>query len=318
MIVLKQKETTNRRVIFLFGVGLIGTSILTKLSQSGNYEQSTHPFNWYDAKIRTQEAESIYEYVANYLRNKTAVSQDKGRATFVWSAGRAGFQDSKACLNEEMLSFNDVLDIVKRLADEFTSVSIDFHLLSSAGGLYEGQTFVDKDSIPSPQRPYGELKLRQEQSLIDLDVCISKNIYRPTSVYGIMAGSHRMGLIPALLFNGLSNKVTTIFGSFSTLRDYVHSADVAGYIVDIIHNDCVKNSHDKFILASGRPSSIFEIKCIVEKVLSKKVYLDFRAIESNSSDITFSPSVLPENWQAMDIETGIRGVYIRMVSGFLK
>jgi UDP-glucose 4-epimerase len=42
---------------------------------------------------------------------------------------------------------------------------VDFHMMSSAGGLFESQTHCSEHSIPRPLRPYGTGKLMQERAL---------------------------------------------------------------------------------------------------------------------------------------------------------
>jgi hypothetical protein len=62
-------------------------------------------------------------------------------------------------------------------------------------------------------------------------------------------------------------------------------------------------------LVSGKPSSIYEIKRIVEDMLNKKIYVAFQSAYDNSSDITFSTEILPNDWHPIDIRTAARKVY---------
>ena len=71
-------------------------------------------------------------------------------------------------------------------------------MISSAGGLFEGQTFCDARSAPTPQRPYGEGKLNQEQLAWGRKGDAKIHIFRPSSVYGV-SPSGRIGLVTALI-----------------------------------------------------------------------------------------------------------------------
>src|SRR5256885_1733395 len=80
------------------------------------------------------------------------------------------------------------------------------------GGLFEGQRHIERDSVPEPRRPYGELKLRQEQLLASSSAPLVRCVYRLTSVYGHAHTRRRQGLIPTLVVNGLRHRVSTIVG----------------------------------------------------------------------------------------------------------
>lgn len=71
------------------------------------------------------------------------------------------------------------------------------------------------------------------------------------------------------------------------------------------------------LLASGKPSSVYEIQNIVEQVIGKKIYLKLHMTTDteNSTDITENSSALPADWSATDIKIGIRYVKENMMLG---
>jgi nucleoside-diphosphate-sugar epimerase len=166
-------------------------------------------------------------------------------------------------------------------------------------------------------RHYGELKYEQENCLQNQEKCIVKVIYRPTSVYGYVGPGQRMGLIPTLISNGIQNRPSTIYGDSSTLRDYVFNENIGAYIVKNLFNASSKRKINVHLLASGKPSSIFEIQNFVEQVIGKKIYLNFHstAETENTRDITVNSSALPADWSPTDIKIGIRYVKDMLISG---
>ena len=212
----------------------------------------------------------------------------------------------------EMDSFSEVLEMMATVFRENPSCLVRFHMLSSAGGLFEGQRNVNSASLPAPKRPYGFLKLAQEKILTDCEELV-QFIYRPTSVYGFAGLNHRLGLIPTLLWNGSKNRVSTIYGAPETLRDYVWAEDVGAFIARMIASKT--SSSDHFILASGKPSALFEILNHIEKMLNKKLFCHYIKSGDNAEHNTFSIKTHPLGWNPLELETGIRKTHNCMFFG---
>ena len=208
----------------------------------------------------------------------------------------------------EMEAYRDVVVLVKEIHRNLHDAPVFFHMVSSAGGLFEGQCNVTSDTPPQPVRPYGILKWGQEKYASNL--CgsgLNVLIYRPSSVYGYIGKDGRLGLVPTLIHNGRHMKVSYIFGSIDTLRDYVLASDIGIFIADsILEPD---SGFRLFTLASGKPSTIFEILRSVEGLLRRKLYLQFNATDRNSAHNSYSRSILPGAWKPTDLQTGIRRTY---------
>ena len=142
----------------MFGIGLIGTAIRDSLFDLEFESAAIIDFDWQDAKKRTSTFTSIASVCVEH-------TQEGGYLSFVWSAGRASFHTSEEDALAESASFIDTIDFVLKLREIIDSVKVKIHFISSAGGLFEGQRVVTKNSIPDPVRPYGKLKLAQEQLL---------------------------------------------------------------------------------------------------------------------------------------------------------
>ncbi len=317
MIVLEKKKAlgSDSGIIALFGAGLIGSSIYEAIIQRGNYQIIPMPFEWNNLEQCRNDAEGILKLLTRLLQNSLQNGCASPAMAFVWSAGKAGFTASEKCMEEELTCFMDVLTLVQRIMEKFPAINFFFHHISSVGGLFEGQKLVDCQSCPVPKRFYGLLKYKQESLLLQQDSLLKKTIYRPTSVYGVVNNRNRMGLIPTLIVNGIQNKVSTIFGNLSTLRDYVFSHDIAFFISESLFTCPISPSVPTYFLGSGKPSSIYEIRHCIEKIIGKKIYLEFRSTfeTENTSDITINSSALPLDWKFTELTTGIRFVKERIL-----
>jgi nucleoside-diphosphate-sugar epimerase len=235
------------------------------------------------------------------------------RIDFVWSAGKGGFGMAQRDARRELEVFSEALEMAIGAHRENPFNLVRFHMISSAGALFEGQRNVNAESLPAPKRPYAYLKLAQEKILDECDGLV-RFIYRPTSVYGFAGLNSRLGLIPTLLWNGAKNKVSTIFGAPETLRDYVWADDLGAYISGMISSKA--SCPGRFVLASGKPSALFEILNRIEKVLNKKLFCHYIKSGGNAEHNTFSMKTRPAGWNPLDLETGIRKTHNFMFSDF--
>lgn len=232
------------------------------------------------------------------------------RIDFIWTAGKGGFGMEQSDTLPELASFSEVVEMAIALRRENPSCLVRFHLISSAGGLFEGQRNVNNASLPAPRRPYAFLKLAQEKILDKCDELV-RFIYRPTSVYGFAGLNRRMGLITTLLLNASKNKVSTIFGAPDTLRDYVWADDVGAFIAGMIASKT--SCSGRFVLALGKPSALFEVLNCIEKILNKKLFCHYVKSGGNADHNTFSTETRPVGWNPVDMETGIRKTYHAML-----
>ena len=191
----------------------------------------------------------------------------------VWAAGRAGFQSGDSAHQSEFENFERVLSLGTRIALKTPRCRVRFFLVSSAGGLYEGQRNVSLSTPAVPLRAYGRFKLMQEQALRQAEGYDASFVYRPSTIYGL-ALKGRVGLVYALLLNGLRQRVSAISGNATTLRDYVFNRDLGRFIADEILSLTETEAPPRF-LVSGKPSSIQEIATIAEDLLGRKLYLSY-------------------------------------------
>lgn len=310
MILLDEtREGRPPRLVSVVGAGLIGSAVVERLESSGRWRRELLPLDWEDGRLQERQLAALAERVADRLAAAAAGARDAAppRLAVLWSAGRSGFGATAAEAERELASFRRVLETTLRLAEEHPGSRVSFGMISSAGGLFEGQRVVTARSVPAPRRPYGELKLAQEEMLAGLAGGLAWRVYRLTSIYGATGTSPRRGLIPTLILNGIRQRVTAITGSFSTLRDYVWVGDVATYVAADLTGAPAGTS--RCVLASAKPSSIFEIRRLIERVVGRPLYLTLSGDATNRADITFAHDADPAGWRTSSLETCVRAIY---------
>lgn len=289
--------------VLLFGLGLIGGALERALRLRFQAEGRDFPYDWQDAGQRRAQRAEI-----------AAALPPAGRLAMVWCAGQNGFGAS----DDEMARETAILAELIAMAQDLHSDArpVDFHLMSSGGGLFESQTHCSRDSIPQPLRPYGAAKLAQEQALARASGLARRHVYRPSSVYGV-SRSRRVGLVTALIANAMQGRTTRIFGNPNTLRDYVLADDIGHYVARRIVTPEPEPSPAAltYLLASGRSASVFEVIERIRERIERPLLLQFDPHPSNVRDMSFLPSALPADWQPTPLASGISHVTTFLRSG---
>lgn len=282
--------------VALFGSGLIGSAIERPLRRRANWLVETRPYAWDDDVLRTVQLEAI----------KTAVlERSAGRGSrfdLIWAAGVSGFGAAPEVVSREVARVAELRNAAAELADRDRSLRVVFHLVSSAGGLFEGKTHVGADTEPAPLRPYGAAKLQQEQLVHTLEGAAEVLIYRPASIYGFERGARR-GLFATLVANALANRTTLINGLERTLRDYVYAGDVGRYVASKVLGG--PSGGTTFLLASGKPTSMFEVIALIERLLARRMYRRFEPQATNALNLSFAQSGLPADWATTPLAEGL-------------
>ncbi len=295
----------DKKIVLLFGLGLIGNEIFVNLIRHG-YNYKSHDFDWVDRSKQEAQARELAIEVQGIIKSTVAVQPAAVDINIIWAAGKAGFSSLEDETLTEEISFRNVLEFYKKLTETHAFGRVVFHLLSSAGGLFESQNHITLRSSPSPRRAYGHLKLKLEDLLIECSDSASRNIYRPSSVYGPL-NMGRTGIIPTLIKNGLLNKEVQILGSMDTLRDYVFSGDIGAYVTKKIISH--KKEGGIHFLVSGKPTSLLQLKNTTERILNKKIYICSNLADSNAENITFDQSCRPSDWNPIELNLGIRKIH---------
>jgi UDP-glucose 4-epimerase len=301
--------------VLVFGSGLIGRPVGAFLHSVG-YQESELPFCWgLGSEFAKVESRRLFELVESFLRRREEEGGCLCRIAIVWAAGRCGFSSSESEIEVEKTDFEAIASQVNELATHRFGLSLVFHYISSAGALFEGHRLVTESTVPAPIRPYGRLKLLQEE-FISEELRVASVIYRPSSIFGSIQNSTRRNLIGNLVRCATKGEVCQISGSLSTLRDYVHADDVGRFVGREVLCGAENGGGQIHLMASFKPSSIYEIRRLVESITKRRVFLRLDPEPNNSQDITFAPPRQSNpRWNPRDLGVGIRSVSAAWVAG---
>ncbi len=283
----------------VFGVGLIGVTVcdaIRHLPGPPVTRETTIPSDWAGALGVANSLKAADPWIAAAVATR--------RVRVFWCAGRGGFASSAASLTSELDSFRAVLEWTQGLDQRFPT---EFHMLSSGGGIHEGQLRIEGPAPSGALRPYAELKLSQERAL-EHSQLKKKYVYRPSSVYGVPRRQQRLGMIPTLVLNALRRRPTTISANATTLRDYVSAHDVGAFVAAEGEKDRCS------YLVMGRPTSIFSLQLAVERYLQRQVAVVFTLTKDNSGSITYSPRLKPVGWRPSPIESNLARIVTALQS----
>lgn len=299
MIILRDSDGSDTgTVILLFGVGLVGGAILRALRRSAMFWNEELAIDW---NVQASHDAAIVR-LGQIIRGTPS-----SRVEVVWSAGRCGFGSEYIDTERELEVYKRFLSAFSHLAEAY-GWRMSGTLISSAGGLYEGQRLIDAQSPALPKRPYGELKLRQEMYLLSQRGFSRVTIVRPSSVYGAIRAGFRLGLISALVRNVLENRETVIFGRPVTLRDFIFADDLGRFLAEHLLRGEQHTGSEVLVLAAAKPSSILEITRVVEQLTCRRAYVRYARDPSNWEDMSYAESILPAGWRPTELREGVRRV----------
>jgi len=299
----------DHRIIGIFGVGLVGTAIETALCASLPFRAQTLALGWSDGSKQEGQLDAIKEQLAESLAQQPRTTID-----IIWSAGKAGFDATPGQTQSELENFRRVLNLAQSVSLQFPANTLVFHMFSSAGGLFEGRRHVTARATPTPRRPYGRLKLKQEKLVQGASAHIVKRIYRLGTAYSFIRPGQRRGLIATMIINGICHKVTDITGDMTTLRDFIFADDIGRYFVDALRDNNYTKVCKIQTLVSGKPSTVHEIQIIIEETINRRVYMKYTPDQPNRADISFSSNLIPPGLQITDTRQAIHRIYIDALS----
>ncbi|MCE7594713.1 SDR family oxidoreductase [Vibrio fluvialis] len=290
----------NRRsAVILIGKGLVGNSIYCSLLKLGYVLVDEKKLDWTDPGSITD----ISCFIDNKLHNLDGGCQ----LTILWSAGRLGFGATNDEIVTEQSYFENVCLSLSELG--FTGkLKPRFILFSSIGGLFEGQNTISDSSIPAPKRPYGVLKLHQEETAQRVIKNFDVIILRLSSVYGPIRIGSRMGLIQVLILNGLQRRNSMIFGTLDTLRDYVFVDDIARFVVELVGSRDVKTRvfwQTQLNITDKAYCRTFAVQAIVSVLFQRKAeFSDIPCVQNNYQGL----------WLPSSLDVNIKKIYVEWLS----
>lgn len=305
MYYLKSNNTGPR--ILLMGGGVVGSAIRDKFLSSGYYQHDKLTINWgADNRAKLNLLLTFFSKNSEFIEDHAS-----DQTILIWAAGAAGFNASEEQANDENIFYEAAIDVISSLIASKKNIILKIYYISSIGGLFEGQHFIDETSKPAPLRPYGKLKVSQEAYLDSKDN-IACYIFRLSSVYSYIDKNKRMGLVQTLIQNGMRREASCIYGSLDTLRDYIWAEDVAQAIY--YASQAIVLDRKLFHLTSGVPISISKIKCLIESILRRPLILTYKFDKHNSLNICCKYNRYSGLWKPSDIMQNLYKIYNNKLS----
>lgn len=208
-----------------------------------------------------------------------------------WAAGAATVSSSQQECSIELEAFKGFLEQVRQ------HLNLDqgtFALMSSAGGIYAGsrEPLIHSQSAPSPETPYGHLKLAMESATRELQSSGAKVInFRITNLYGPRVNRTKaQGLIHHAVRSALTKEPLTVYVPLGTLRDYVYVHDAADVVIQRTLSPEAPSGTE--LLGSGLPTSVAGLVSEVQRVTHRRVpYCVSQARQGQPGSMVFSPSL---------------------------
>ena len=287
--------------VLVLGSGTVGGPVLTHLRRRDLRVLQRWQLPWTQPPARRRMLRAVGATLDEHA--------GRGPVRIVWAAGAAGFGADEAAAAQELAAFNEVVDLARRLAERHRAGDHRFHLVSSAGALFEGMTVRSPTATPAPRRAYGRLKLEQEALAgARLPAVV---VHRPSSVYGAGTGGRRPGLVGTLVARALAQDTVQIYGAPTTLRDYVHADDVGRHVARAVLEPRAPTTPQ--LLVAGRPTAIHEVVRLVAQHLRRPVHLQY--VESwNARDIVFTPGARAPGFRPASVAVALHHVHRELVA----
>ncbi|WP_185206482.1 NAD-dependent epimerase/dehydratase family protein [Sphingomonas sp. NBWT7] len=164
------------------------------------------------------------------------------------------------------------------LASELAARGVDLVFVSSGGTVYGAlpRERAREDDACAPISLYGEAKRQVELALLELHAArgLRLLIARPSNPYGPhQALDGAQGLVSVLLGRVREGRALDVWGDGSSVRDYIHVADLARALRDLIERD-VRGTIVN--IGSGMGHSLIEVVRTVEAATGRRIALDFK------------------------------------------
>jgi UDP-glucose 4-epimerase len=208
--------------------GLLGSSVERAAARRGPIWRPDRAIPWTGADAHSHLTAAVMRFAATVGDRPWQVA---------WCAGAGGVASRGDSLATEIDAFGVFLDGLSTKMPQGSEGAA--FLASSAGGLYAGSTgppFTEASPV-RPISPYGEVKLRLEQSITSWAVEQSWPVVigRIANLYGADQNlSKPQGLISQVCRAHLLRKPISIYVPLDTVRDYIYAGDCGELVTDVL------------------------------------------------------------------------------------
>ena len=287
----------SKRCVILGGNGFIGKNLLEYLERSTDYTLTS-----FDRTIPKEKLKGVNYIKGDFTADRDLISAVTDQDIIIHLISTTNPRES---MQNPYIGYNvDVIQTIKIL--EFIKGSDARILFSSSGGTVYGEP--DKCPIPenhklTPISHYGITKVTIENIINMYNTLYGmKNIImRIANPYGPGQDYKKgTGIIDAIVRRTLNNQIVTVWGDGTNTRDYIYIDDLCMVIQKICDYD---GKQCTFNIGSGKGADINNIISTVEKILNKKVDVEYKPAKINDikhiylninrmkCELNFKPSV---------------------------
>lgn len=258
----------NKKILITGGNGMIGRSLVNLLLQRGSIitvADVSEPSSPLDKDVKFVKADLRYFDVCE----KLCYGMD-----YVFNL--AGIKGSpKMCLEQPADFMVPMLQFNTNMMEAARNSDVKWYLYTSSVGVYAPAEIFYEDSVwstmPSTNDRFagwtkriGELQAEAYSIQYGWD---NVSIVRPANVYGNYDNFNPENamVVPSLIRKAQENDILEVWGDGSTIRDFIHSDDVALGMIFAVENKITKPIN----LGSGKGYSIKEVVDMVVKYSKK-------------------------------------------------
>ncbi len=253
--------------LLIGGCGFIGSSLITKLVQSGRSVTSL------DRGVHTHQVSLEHvkyvqgDYSDLHLIEKLVADHDEIIHLAYATVPNTSFNDPLVDLSENLAPSVQLFDVIARYGKKLL-------LISSGGTVYgEAQSeTIAENHATNPISPYGVTKLTLEKYAYLYACTKGLNVVtvRPANPYGVGQKPFvGQGFIATAIATVLQNRPIKIFGSEGTVRDYIYIDDLGDGIVTVLNHGVLQEVYN---IGSGIGRSNLDVVHALEPLLNKIGY----------------------------------------------
>ncbi|MEV2220644.1 NAD-dependent epimerase/dehydratase family protein [Nocardia vinacea] len=272
------------RVLVTGAAGYLGTAVVSALTEAGH-----------DAVAMVHSERSNIVHAAEIrvadLRDPVALRRAVDGVDAVCHL--AGLTRVRESMSDPLRYFGVNTGGTIALLDAMATAEVARFVFASTGAIYgdvSGRPIIE-DLPDNPPHPYANSKLAAESAIEAHDAAAV--VLRLLNVAG-GCDPDPTRLIPRVLSAAARNESLEVNGDGTTVRDYVHVSDAANAFVAGLEHLPPPGVTERYVIGSGRGTSVRQVVAAVEKVSGRRVALTHRPAVPEPS------SLVGDSMKAMD------------------
>lgn len=271
------------RIIILGAAGFIGTNLAIELAkeQTNNFILVDQKECYFDHQPRISNAEIC---IMDYLSEENSFDKIINEGDIVYHL--ISTNDPTSSNKSISKDLTDNITISLKLLETCVKKKINKIVFISSGGTVYGPNAdfpIIETEETNPINTYGIQKLTIEKLLFLYHHMYDLNykIIRLANPYGpYQRPNGKLGVISTFLYKALHDETLFVYGDGTVVRDYIYIDDAINGIIKITGDETDNRIYN---LGSGKGTSVNEIIGLIEKLLKKKISVQY--MESRSVDV---------------------------------